>query len=103
MARVIDLTGKLGIGERPAIIIDGERYEVNDSAKSMLQLLSIIGDGDVRPSDTLKVYELLFDAKTRRRIDALNLPFEGFVALIKAAVDIIGGDSEGEAATPATR
>ena len=102
MAKTIDLTGKLGIGARPAIVIDGERYEVNNSAKSMLQLMSLIGDGDVRPSDVSKAYELLFDAPTRKRIDKLDLPFEGFVALIRAALELMTVGASGEPAIPAT-
>lgn len=104
MAKTIDLTDKLGIGERPAIVINGERYEVDDSAKSMLQLMSIIDGGEVNTSNVTRVYELLFDEKTRKRLDKLNLSFTGFMAVCKAAMELIGGggDAEGEAETPAT-
>lgn len=96
----IDLTGKLGLGKRPAIEIDGERYEVDNSAKSILQLMALVEDG-VEASDIPKAYELLFDAPTRKRLDKLNLPFEGFVQLINAAVQLVSGDEQGEAETPA--
>lgn len=106
MANVIDLTGKLGIAKRPAVVIDGERYEVDDSAKSVLQLVALIS-GEVDTKNVNAAYELLFDAPTRKRLDKLKLSFADFVTLINAAVELVygstGGDGAGEALTPATR
>lgn len=106
MANIIDLTGKLGIAERPAVVIDGVRYEVDDSAKSVLQLVALIS-GEVDTKNVRAAYELLFDAPTRKRLDKLNLSFADFVALINAAMTLVydsaGGEGAGEAPTPATR
>lgn len=105
MARIIDITDKLGLGGRPEIVINGESFPVNDSAAAVLGIMSEVGDGDFSPKVVSGIYERLFDAKTRKRIDAMKLSFADFSTLVFAALDLAVDaeeDDGGNAATPAT-
>lgn len=105
MARTMDITEKLGMQGRPQLVIGDVRVEVDNRAKTILQVLAVVG-GDaesVDAGDIEKVYGLLFDAKARKELDGLELDFDDFTTLVMSAVDlVIGGEDEGEAGTPAT-
>lgn len=104
MANMIDITGKLGLSARPTVVIGGESYAVNDSAKAMLQLMALIEDDMTKPTNIIKAYELLFDAPTRKRLDKLGLSFADFTELMRSAIELVGGGgAAGEAPTPAIR
>lgn len=107
MAKVIDITEKLGMQGKPELVIGKTRVKVNNSAKAMLRALAAIGDvgGDVSPGKVAEVYELLFSASDRKKLDALELSFDDFVTVVDAAMDLVtgdGGEAAGNAETPAT-
>ena len=106
MAKVVDITQKLGMQGKPLLKIGDTAVEVDNTAKTMLRVLDVIGDDPSQASgtDVVKVYEMLFDARARKKLNALGLSFDDFTTVVSEAVDlVIGGDGEGEAeATPAT-
>lgn len=110
MSKIVDISGKLGLQGRPVLhVAEGVDAEVDNSAKTVLQIMQLVQDAgsgveDFDAKDMLEMYELLFDAKARKRIDALHLSFEDFLTLLNSAIEmsVPGGDIEGEAATPAT-
>lgn len=104
MARkVIDLTGKIGLSERPQIKVGDVMLTVNNSARNMIQVLSITG-ADVDPAKVFEATDLLFDAKSKKAIDKMDLSLDDYMTVLEAAMDAImgGEDAEGEAPTPAT-
>ena len=106
MARIIDITDKLGLGGQPRLAIAGEEFEVDDSAVNVLAIMAEVKDVEhVTPESVLGVYERLFDGPTRERIDALGLSFDDFSTLVFSALDLAVGDDGGDsgnAGTPAT-
>lgn len=106
MTRKIDLTGKLGIGDRPRIIVDeGVELEVNDSAPTILRVLETIGD-NATPEKVDEACTLLFGKKGKAKLDSLGVPLAGYIKVLETAVGLViggeGGEDSGNAATPAT-
>lgn len=102
MSKSIDLTDKLGLGEQPTIKLGNAEVSVNNSAKSVLQLMTLVGGDEVTPQNVLDAYELLFDAKDRKTLDKLNLSFVDLHLLIETAMQLIVGEATGETETLAT-
>lgn len=102
MAKIIDITDKLNFDEKPKIAVKGEVYEVNDSAVTMLKVLPELKD--TTPESINKVFEMLFSAEDRAKIEKLSLNFVDFSTLVMEAVNAVTGgfDDEGEVPTPAT-
>ena len=99
--RVVDITERLERGGRPRIIVSGVEIEVDNTAKTMLKVMSLLGDSieDVRPQQVLQIYELIFDKKERSKIDKLGLSFPDFMELVNAAMGLVVGGEPGEAET----
>ena len=101
MARNVDLTGKLGLAPKPTITIGETVLTVNDSAQNMLLVMQTVGD----EPDAAKIMEaakLLFDAKSTKALNSLNLNLSDYLKVIEAAMNIVTGEVEGEAETPDT-
>lgn len=95
MAKKVDITDKLEFNENPRLVIKGKELEINADASTVLKIMGILGDGDnVRPSDIVKMYELIFDQKERNIIDKMNLQFSDFQTLVFSAIDLITGEEE---------
>ena len=101
MGRNVDLTGKLGMGEKPTITIGETVLTVNDSASNMLLVLDKISDG-IDARDALDVAGLLFDAKSGKQLAKLDLNLDDYMTVIEAAVDLVMGGDGGNGGTPAT-
>ncbi|MCI6467448.1 MAG: hypothetical protein MSA90_18540 [Faecalicatena sp.] len=93
MAKKVDITDKLEFDGNPKLIIKGKELEVNADATTMLKIMGILGErDDTRPSDIVKMYELIFNKKERDIIDKMKLQFEDFSTVVFAAVSLITGD-----------
>lgn len=102
MARTIDLTDKLGIGEKPKVIVGDLELEVNDSARNVMRVIDMVS-GDMTPEKVMEACSLLFGKDGRKALEARDLPLSAFIAVLEAAVELVmGGGDEGNAATPAT-
>ena len=103
MQKTIDLTGKLGIGEKKRIIADkGVELEVDDSAPTVLRVLDIMkGGGGLE--QVMEICGLFFGEKGMERLKALKVPSASYNTLADAAIELVmGGGDEGNAETPAT-
>lgn len=93
MGRVVDITEKLSFDENPKLKIKNIEVEVNSDAPTMLKLMQLIGDGDnVKANDVVKMYELMFNEKDRKKIDGLKLQFKDFQAVVMTAMGLVTGD-----------
>lgn len=94
MAKVVDITDKLDFEGNPKIRIKKEEYEINADASTILKIMGILGKGtDVGPDEMLKMYELMFNEKERKRIEKLQLNFNDFRLLVESSISIIAGES----------
>ena len=59
MARNIDLTGKLGLGENPTITIGDTTLTVNDSAIALIRVLDI-AQANMTPAQMIEACTILF-------------------------------------------
>lgn len=101
MARNVDLTGKLGIGEKPTITIGDAVLTVNDSATNVLQILAKIEDG-MGAKEVKEVSDMLFDKQGKKDLERLDLSFTALSEVVSTAIDLVMGRAEGEAETQAT-
>lgn len=103
MAKVIDITNKLGFEERPKLKIKDKEYEVNNSAIAMLEIMPKIEDPTYKEmSDLLNI---LFNPEDVEDIKInLSPNFSDFQVIIKEAINLVVGknDDQGETETPAT-
>lgn len=98
MAKVVDITDKLDFEGNPRIRIKNEDLEVNADAATMLKIMGILGESDEPgPKEVIRMYELMFPEKERRKIEKLKLNFKDFQTLVFTAISLVGGEnSQGE-------
>ena len=104
MARNVDLTGKLGLGEKPTITIGDTTLTVNDSAIALIRVLDI-AQANMTPAQMIEAYTILFGEDGPKTLENLNVKFADFPTIIETAVELAmggGGDDSGNAETPAT-
>lgn len=95
----VDITEKLDLGGNPYLVIAGDELEVNADAATMLKVLGIIaGEPMSEAQRTLKLYDLIFPAKSQELIGVKRLNFQDLKVVIQEAMDLISGneDEEGE-------
>lgn len=105
MAKTVDITEKLGLEGKPELVVCGTRVHVDNTAKTMLRALALIGDDpeNVEMQAIVDVYELVFSEADRKKLDKLELSLTDFTTLVTEAIGLVmGGGPEGEAPTPAT-
>lgn len=110
MSKIIDITNKLNFDEKPLATVKGVKLEVNNDAMDMLEVSAIFEDipegGNLRSSDILKLFGLLFDEENRNKVKAMKLSITDFASLImnvaQIAVNNFEEVQEGEVQTPAT-
>ena len=108
MSKIIDITNKLNFEDKPIIKIKDVEVKANNDAVTMLKVVAIF-DGEnkeMKVSDILTVYNMLFDDENKTKIESLNLTMNDFTTLIMESAQLLinGNDTptEGETATPAT-
>ena len=90
------------MGGKPTITIRGEVLTVNDSARNVMQVMKLVREG-MTVEAVLEAATLVFEPKSRKALDRLDLSFHDFAEVVNTAVNLIlGDDQEGEAETPAT-
>lgn len=108
MAKVIDITDKLNLEERPKIKIQKEVIEVNNDAATAMKILQLVNydlSNGIANEKAFKIACLLFGDKAMEKIQKLRLDFKDFGTLIYAALDTVfdsDEDDEGEAETHTT-
>lgn len=104
MGRNVDLTGKLGLEGKPTITVGGEVLTVNDRASNMLRVMEAMGSdpGAMSVAAVLEVSKLVFEPKSAKALDALDLSFQDYAEVVSSAIELIVGSAEGEAGTQAT-
>lgn len=90
-----DITEKLKFEENPKLVIKGAEIEVDTDATTVLKVMGTIGnDSELTPRDVVRVYEVIFKEKERKKIDKLQLKMEDFQVLINEAISLITGEEE---------
>lgn len=90
-----DITEKLKFEENPKLVIKGVEIEVDTDATTVLKVMGTIGnDSELTPRDVVRVYEVIFKEKERKKIDKLQLKMEDFKVLIGEAISLITGEEE---------
>lgn len=106
MAKVIDLTDKLNFDKKPEIRIGETVIEVNDDAKTVLQIMVLTTDEEATEMEQItKGIDLLFDKKNRKKLDDMKLSFRNYVEIFKTAMELAtgtDGEEQGEAQTHTT-
>lgn len=95
---VVDLTGKLGLSEKPKIKIGDVELTVNTSASSILQLMAL-SSKEMGAQEILQATDLLFDAKSKKTLDKLDLSLNDLTVVLETAMTLVVGETEGEAET----
>lgn len=97
MAKVIDITEKLGFTEKPVLKIKTCELEVNDDAETVLKVLGCFNaDGGITPARIVDICNLIFTDESKKRIQELKLNFRDFQTAITIAANLIMGYDEEE-------
>lgn len=102
MRKSIDITEKLELDENPCLIIQGEEFEVNADAATMLKVMGEIssaekqsaGSGKGTVEHVFKLYELIFPEKTRKKFEENRISFRDLSVIIEFALDLIAGKTD---------
>lgn len=98
MARTVNITDKMDFDGNPKIKIRETELEVNADAPTVLKIMGILKDEkNVGTKEILGMYELLFSEKDREKVDSMKLQFKDFQMLIMTAINLVTGETEGEA------
>lgn len=93
--KVIDITEKLSFDENPKVKVANTEFEVNSDAATMLKIMGVLGEVESPgPKEVVRMYELMFSANDRKKIEKLKLNFKDFQVLIFSAIGLITGDGE---------
>ncbi|MCP1103597.1 hypothetical protein M2454_002938 [Aequitasia blattaphilus] len=93
MAKIVDITDKLDFEGNPVIKVRDQEFEVQADAATVLKLMGALSEGE-GPKQILDMYDLIFDAKTRKKVDALKLQFNDLKTLIMTAISLVTGADE---------
>lgn len=97
MARVIDITSKLGFEENPKLKIKDEELEVNTDAESVLKIMGYMGAGEnITPEDIEDVFRVAFTPESYKKLKKMKLNFSDYQKVFEIAVDVITGTDEEE-------
>lgn len=101
MAKIVDITEKLHFEQKPQIKIKGDTLTVNNEAVTVLEIMPLFEKEGTSSEELLRTCKLLFGEEDFEKIKALNLNFSDFTTLIRTALNLVAGDTRGEAATRA--
>ncbi|NBH61570.1 hypothetical protein D1155_07900 [Anaerotruncus sp. 80] len=91
----LDITEKLNFSKKPVLVVKDKEIEIDNSAVTILKVMGLMGD-EAGSKEILEAYELLFDKTARKTVDSLQLNFGDFATLVREAIELAAGDSEGE-------
>lgn len=95
MAKVIDITEKLGFEPSPVLKIKDIELTVNDSAETMLRLVDIMTKkGGLE--GIMDCVPLLFSDADRKKLNKLKLNLKDFAAVVENAINLVTGEDTGE-------
>ncbi len=94
MAKIVDITEKLDFDGNPIIRVSNMEIEVNADAATMLKVMGVMADSEnTGPKEVIAMYELLFGAGDREKVEALKLSFADFKILVNTAINLVTGES----------
>ena len=95
----VDITDKLNFDEKPLIQIKDTVIAVNNSAVNVLKIADLLSKKD---NAIAEISDLLFEPAEKEKLVALKLDFADYMKVIFSAIELVGGETEGEAQTRTT-
>lgn len=96
---IYNLTEKLKFAEDPQLIIRDAELTIKSEAETVLKLMDIIREkGEV--AGAREAVDLLLSAADRKKLAALHLKMDDYLAVIKAAIELAMGADPGAEETP---
>lgn len=95
----VDITDKLNFDEKPLIQIKDTVIAINNSAVNVLKIADLLSKKD---NAIAEISDLLFEPAEKEKLDALKLDFADYMKVIFSAIELVGGEPEGEAQTRTT-
>lgn len=90
MSKTVNITDKLNYDVNPRIQVGDKEIEVNSDAATMLKIMGVMADSErTGPNEVIAMYELLFGAGEREKIEALKLSFTDFQLLVNTAINLV--------------
>ena len=96
MAKRRDITNKLSFDGNPCLVIKGKDIEVNADAPTVLKVMGIFASEDTNADDIVAIYDLIFQEKSKKKLEALKPSFNDLIVIVEEAVTLI---TEEETAT----
>lgn len=104
MAKIFDVTEKLGFENEYQLKIRDTILDVNGDAETVVKIMGIISEGADNPASIMAAADLLFPDESRKKLSDLRLSFIDYSEVITSAVNMVTGTEEpaqGEAPTRA--
>ena len=102
MAKILDISDALHFEDSPKMKITNDlTVTVSNEAAVILEILPLIENGR-SGAGLVTACNKLFSPEDYEAIMKLKLSFPDFMTLIRSAISLVTGDSEGEAQTRAT-
>ena len=101
MARTVNLTEKLGLEEKPQIVIGDTTITVDNRAESVLRIFEIMQSRGDSVQGLIEALDILIDKSSAKDLKKLDLSFADYQIIAETAIDLaIGGDdTQGEEQT----
>ena len=86
MGRVINIGNKLDREPRFLILDDTHKYKVDCTKNAVLKVMSLEGGNDFEQIN--EIINILLGNKALREIEEMELPFDNWVTIMKAAIAV---------------
>jgi hypothetical protein len=89
MAKIIDISSKITNEPKYLMIAEDFQVKVDDRKNTVLKAMQLMENGanDVKEMD--KLLELVLGKEATKKINEMDLSFEGYVTIVKAVMSII--------------
>lgn len=94
MAKRVNITEKLSFDENPVLVIRDKELEVNTDATTVLKIMGLHKAGVEDSEAVIKMYELLFSEKDRKKIEEMKLSFGDLQIVIEEAMNLVDGEED---------
>lgn len=92
MAKVIDITEKLAFDEKPAVVIRGRSFQVNDDAKTVLEIMGDFENKSEKAAIMTALGRLFSEDDKNDLLEKLK--FKDLVVVVESAMSLVTGEND---------
>jgi hypothetical protein len=89
MAKIIDISSKIQNEPKFIYLSDEMQFKVDDRKNTVLKALALMENGANNVEEMDELIKLVLGKEAFKKIDAMDLSFDGYVTIVKAVMSVI--------------